>query len=166
MSIRECAQCSALKPSGLRCTRTTCKYPGTCWQHTMAENKLEIKRSAIPDAGDGLFALKRFRRGDPIATFGGQVVSTSAYEESPSVYGIHLNGTLVLDSASTQAGLARYANNCTTTDRRANSCPGNNARIVVNARTRTARLEATKTIEIGQEVFAAYGSSYGKRARR
>ena len=131
-----------------------------CWQHTKSNKGLQIKPSGIPNAGFGLFTSKPFTNNQTIARFGGDIVPYEQYRENPSGYGIHINNRTILDSKSTQSGMARYANTCKTENRRDEDCVSNNSRIVVNPRNQTASLKATRRIPIGKEVFAAYGNRF------
>jgi hypothetical protein len=153
MSPRECVRCRAYKKNQRRCSRITCKYADYCYQHTKKEKGLQVKNSNIPNAGLGLFATKRFKKGEKIADFGGVLVPYSTYQSDPSGYGIHINKNKILDSKSTQSGLARYANNCRGVVTRRGSCKGNNSRIVVNTRQKSASLRATSSIASGREVY-------------
>jgi len=160
MSHRQCARCIALKKDGTQCTRRTCKYSNMCWQHTKALKGLQIKPSGIPNAGFGLFTSKPFTNNQTIARFGGDIVPYEQYRENPSGYGIHINNRTILDSKSTQSGMARYANTCKTENINNRHCTGNNSRIVVNSRNQTASLRATRRIPTGSEVFASYGNRF------
>ena len=165
MSQTQCVRCRANKQNGDRCTRRTCKYSKYCYQHAKKLEGLKVTQSNIPNAGLGLFATKQFRKGQKVADYGGQIVSTASYRENPSGYGIQINRAVILDAKSTQSGLGRYANNCRKRDKQRNHCNGNNAKIVVNTRSRTATLRATKAIHAGQEVLTSgYGRAFHLRA--
>ena len=157
MSLSQCTRCIALKKNGAQCTRRTCKYSNMCWQHTKALKGLQIKPSGIRNAGLGLFTSKPFTNNQTIARFGGDIVMspTSSIGITPvGMHGIHINNRTILDSRSTQSGMARYANTCKTENRRDGDCVSNNSRIVVNSRNQTASLRATRRIPTGSEVFA------------
>ncbi len=160
MSETQCSRCIALKKNGAQCTRNTCKYSNMCWQHTKSNKGLQIKPSGIPNTGLGLFTSKPFTNNQTIARFGGDIVPYEQYMMNPSGYGIHINNRTILDSKSTQSGMARYANTCKTENRRDGDCVSNNSRIVVNSRNQTASLKATRRIPTGNEVFAAYGNRF------
>jgi hypothetical protein len=70
----------------------------------------------------------------------------------------------VIDAASTQRDLGRYANDCRAADERAGHCKGSNARYSVSNRNNATRihLKATKNIPPGSEIFVSYGASYWK----
>ena len=112
MSTRDCARCNARTKQGSRCTRNTCKYAKMCWQHAQAATNLKIAKSGIRAADDGLFAMKKIKKGKIIGRYDGKIVTAAAFERHPSDYGVQIPGNRVVDARSTQSSLARYANNC------------------------------------------------------
>lgn len=56
--------------------------------------------------------------------------------------------------------IAGKANTCTKADQTSGVCNGNNARISVNRRNKTACIRATRNILPGEEVFVSYGRSF------
>ena len=67
-----------------------------------------------------------------------------------------------MDAASTQSGLARYANDCRVANIREGDCKGNNSRFVkvTRAGKTTVWLRATKNIKAGSEILISYGRKY------
>ena len=110
-------------------------------------------------AGQGLYATKLFKKGEKISDYRGVVKTSDEYNKKKSGYGIHLNKGSILDASSTQSGLGRYANNCRPSNK---ECKGNNAKIAVNNKNKTASLKATKSIRMGDEIYVPYGSGYWK----
>ena len=159
MSHTECTRCKATTKGGSQCSRTTCKYSDMCYQHTKSDKNLEVKKSHIVDAGQGLYATKLFKKGEKITDYRGVVKTSEEYNKKKSGYGIHLNKGSILDASSTQSGLGRYANNCRPSNK---ECKGNNATLVVNNKNKTASLKATKSIRMGEEIYVPYGSGYWK----
>jgi hypothetical protein len=110
--------------------------------------------SFIESAGKGLFALARFQRDDFITNYGGILQTTDKLVSK--AYALSAGKGLVFDASSSfrtvgQRGLGRFANH--QPQRSAN------ARFVV-AGTQSARLCATKRIEVGDEIYVNYGPSY------
>ena len=157
---RDCQQCEALTKSRRRCKRRTCKYSKQCYQHTLINKGLSLGKSKIPNSGLGLYAEKKFKRGDRIASYGGVIVSSSDFKSSDSAYGLQVSNGEVLDSRSTQSGLGRYVNDCRASNKRRRQCKGKNSRLVWNSRSRTASVKATKTIQPGTEIYTSYGRGY------
>ena len=165
-TVRDCVRCSANTAAGSRCTRRTCKYPVMCWQHTIKHTGLKLMDSTIPGGGVGLFATKTFTAGETIATYGGNIMTTAAYNQTDSDYGIKINNGLVLDGKSTQSGIARYVNDCRRENRNAGHCTDTNAKLVIpNSAAGLARaggvaklkVKARNTIREGDEIYASYG---------
>ena len=190
MTTRECARCGAQKAEGGRCTRSTCKWGPQCWQHSRKNFGLTLRKSNIPGAGLGLFALKDFDVKDTVAEYNGRIIDHKTHEALDSGYSIKYTGALsepeskwkYIDGSSTQTGLGRYANNCRRRNRDAGQCgtiprppkkdgtprppkqTENNTKISVN-HNRTgnrATLKATKKIKAGEEIFTSYGPGYWK----
>ena len=155
-----CKQCKADTKAGNRCGRMTCKQLPFCGQHSKSELGVQIKKSTIRGAGDGLFALKRFKKGDRIAPYTGERINAATkharYGRSKNDVGPYvaqMSKNDFIDAACTR-GTGGYAN----------SKPGdNNAKLATNLRKHTVSVKATKNIPVGQEVFVAYGSNYFKR---
>lgn len=160
ITVRDCVRCSALKADGTQCSRRTCTYSSKCFQHTKRDAGIEIRRSNIANADLGLFATRRFRRGEVIAPYGGVVVARNVYGADPSGFGIHLNQNQVIDARSTQSGMARYANSCLRANIANGECGGNNARLTMSARYQRGSLKATRVIPAGSEIFTSYGSNF------
>ena len=160
MSSRDCTRCSAMTLKGKRCRRSTCKYSDQCHQHTIKHKKLQIKTSQIPNSGNGLYTTQDIKKGQVIVPYGGKVITIEEYRESGSTYGIHINKKYILDGASTQSGLGRWANSCTSRNKKSKDCRGNNAKIAINAKNMTANLKATRNISSGEEIFLSYGRGF------
>ena len=160
MSQRDCSRCTALTKQGTQCSRTTCKYSHMCFQHSKSTHGLQVKTSHIPNTGQGIYTTKTIKKGQKVASYGGNVVSQNAYNQKPSGYGIHLNKNQVLDGKSTQSGLGRYANTCKPANKRLGQCKGQNAKLTVNHRNQTASIKASKTIKPGEEDYVPYGNNF------
>ena len=162
MSITECDRCNATTRSGARCKQRTCKYAMMCWQHTKQLLHLGVRDSAIPAAGQGLFTYVDIPVNRVICSYDGENISRAAYSANRSEYGVHIPGGRVIDGASTQSSIGRYANNCRPADRAAGHCRGNNAKFSISTRAgvSTINIKSTKRIPAGGEIFVAYGSGY------
>ena len=159
----QCMQCSAQTKNETRCKRTTCKYLPYCYTHLKSIKGVVVKPSAIPNAGDGLYALKKFKPGDKILDYTGEVLNleqrNKRYGTSPSdyaPYGLETKSTppvKIVDAACKRCAAA-YAN-----DRR-----GQPPQVVNNAKLATHQgkgsLKAIKNINPGQEIYVGYGPAY------
>jgi SET domain-containing protein len=162
MSIRECVNCAASTRNGTRCKNTTCIYTEFCAVHTKALFDLAIKPSAIPAAGKGLFTLKSIKKNANIAKYTGDIKTLAAYKAKPSGYAVAISHGRVMDAASTQNSLGRYANDCRAVNR--GHCRGPNARFSVSNRGGNTMIwiKATKHIPANSEIFVSYGKGYWK----
>jgi hypothetical protein len=166
-------RCEHINPiSGHHCRRRQIIGAGFCWKHLETDRHLKIKSSTIPDGGMGLFAYsgtndnsivfrgpRRTRygqtRGDFIIEYTGETLPRAEIDrryggdEYTAPYGADINQRFVEDSACLRSAgsLANHkAHN------RAN------ARLVSNGR--TIRIEATRNIRNGAEIFYDYGDEY------
>lgn len=116
--------------------------------------------------------LLLFKPNEKICDYRGKTISLQAYMENNTGYGIQF-GQLVLDAASTQSGLGRWANDCVsitqkngTKVRRAQKdktlCQNNVDLVVTKSRDKNLQghLRANKHIFLGDELFANYGPGY------
>lgn len=145
------------------CSRKTCKYGPYCWQHTRSKYNVAVRKSTIPNAGSGLFAIESFNEGAKICPYTGELLTK---EEVDARYGDDENvaeyvyriskkrkGPTYIDASKTNACVARYANH---DENRANAefkdPPADKPPIVW--------IVATKKIRPGEEIFVNYGEEY------
>lgn len=161
MSIRECVRCSAQTRKGARCKNRTCIYSEFCNVHTKRIFDLYLKPSAIPSSGSGLFTSKPIATKTRIAQYTGQIKTAAENQRNPSGYAVAIPRQRVLDAASTQSGIARYANDCRSINKRENQCRGNNAKFAISTRkgVTSVWLVSTKPIPANTEIFVSYGGS-------
>ena len=174
MTERACAQCVASNNVGrTQCKRKTCKYGPKCWQHTNVQDGLLVGKSQLPNAGNGLYTLKKRKKGEDIAEYKGKVMTKQQLDRkypgnTQAKYAIKFKGgrsgkkNMYIDAAKTNCGVARYANE-------ANIARANNTELVQKGR--KVVLEAKKDIKpkrrrVGgkekkaTELFTAYGDKY------
>lgn len=156
-TIRVAKQC-AYTDKGRQCRRTTVVTHPFCWYHTKTELGLEVKRSTIPGAGLGLFAVREFIAGERVAQYDGERLSSEEYQQRyegqpMGTYGIELDDDVVLDARRTDSGVARYACDYH------GSKNGPNAEFVVFFEKSGGEvwIVATKRIKPGDEIFVDYG---------
>jgi len=167
-TIRECARCNSQTSGGRRCKRTSCKWGPKCWSHSRRDLGLTIKKSKIPGAGLGLFALRDFGPNELIGVYNGKLVSNAVANKDDTGYAVEYTKKKQMEGAGTQTGLARYANNCPRAQRLAGRCPGDqNSYFAVDTKAKKVRLRVHKKGEIkkGQEILASYGAEYWKDSR-
>ena len=79
-----CQRCKGRNRDGSVCKRNSCKYLPYCFTHLRTKCGLVVKRSTIPGAGDGLFAVRSFEEGDVITVYYGEKLTP---EENDERYG-------------------------------------------------------------------------------
>lgn len=160
------SQCSANKKDGSRCSKRCVIGYEYCYSHLLYNKHLRIKASTIPNAGKGLYAISPypnddviFRKGSTITEYKGELINAQQleqrYDGHNAPYGVQVDRNNFIDGAKFR-----------TVGSLANNKPNhNNAKLVINQRNKTARLEATKNIRNGDEIFLAYGQTYRKYER-
>lgn len=151
-------ECIATDANGQECGNWTEKG-NMCRRHSKAVLGVEVKKSLIPGAGDGLFVTKRFERADVICEYGpGTVMTSAAFAANPSAYGCRLwRG--VLDCRRTDQGFGRYC--CAAnTARQVNAQLIAESKLVRRGSGSRVFVQALKTIEPGSEIYVKYGQQW------
>lgn len=153
-SMRVTRRC-AFSGSNGRCKRKTTITHPYCGQHTRIAFGVDVRKSGIPKAGLGLFALKTFKKGDKVVEYKGERLTVDEYDrryhhEAMGSYGIQLDEKHVLDARKTTSGLGRYA--CDYHGSRKQP----NVEYLIDGDDRIW-LTATRTIKPGDEILADYG---------
>jgi len=113
----------------------------------------EIRPSTIEGAGLGLFSKVRIEAEETIGHYTGKIISETEFNdpERPfSAYILWVCRTHIIDGVGPKANYTRYINH--------SDKP--NAFLVVSTRWKTARFEALRRIEPGEEIFFDYGDDY------
>jgi hypothetical protein len=154
---RECPRCQADTAGGGRCKNSTCdRYP-YCWVHLKKIDGLVVKTSTIAGAGKGLFADKRFRPGETVATYSARRVEATS---SGGAYTLDIGPNRHLNSDSKQNFVGRYVNDPRGTTKRANARFSHSANVQQKKGRATQPVKATKVIRKGDEVLVSYGAGY------
>ena len=154
-------RCRANTKRGTQCRKRCCIGIEYCHSHLPIVKKLTIKKSTIPNAGQGLFAHKEnganneiiFRTGQTIIPYEGEIIDNDEryerYREYTAPYGLQINENEAVDAA-THRGVGSLANRN----------PGhNNARFTIDNRNHRGVLKATRNIRQDQEIFVSYGAT-------
>ena len=155
-SIRECDRCVAIAKSGSRCRNRTCKGR-KCWIHTKRDEGLRIKPSQIPNAGQGLYATKRFAKGDRIADYTAEKLTRAQVDNRypgnvTAEYVLCRSDRECFDGRRTNSSFARFSN-----DARGSAQFNNNARFTPGAHNRQPIMRAGRVTTAGVEIFTNYG---------
>lgn len=166
-----CPQCSAITDKGKRCKRNTCiKYP-LCWQHMKTKEGLELKKSEIPDAGQGVFATRDFpynntkkgkTQNKPITYYSAKKISNKPNPNS--AYVLRVNDKEYLDSENPSNFSGKYINSFRNhpdvRKRYANVRFGASQRIYRKNDRFVVPILQKKTIKKGDELYLNYGKMY------
>ena len=132
-------------------------------QMALLEKHLQIKRSLIPGAGNGLFTTIFISKGTRIVEYKGRSTTWKDVEHDyRNGYIYSIDSKHVIDAKTYKKALGRYANDArglvSTKDL------GNNSRYVVDKF--KVFIEAIKDIPAGSEIFVSYGREYWNVMRR
>lgn len=117
------------------------------------ENDFEIRTSTIEGAGRGLFTKVRIEIEDTIGYYTGEIIGEQEFYDPDrpfSAYVLWVCRTHIIVGDGPKANYTRYINHSDEP----------NAFLVVSSRWKTARFEALRTIEAGEEIFFNYGDDY------
>lgn len=120
---------------------------------TWTEDAFEIRPSSIEGAGNGLFAKVRLEEEETIGYYTGEVIGEAEFHdpERPfSAYVLWVCRSHIIVGEGPKANYTRFINH--------SDAP--NAFLVVSSRWKSARFEALRTIEPGEEIFFNYGDDY------
>lgn len=150
----DCDKCKGTTLAGMPCKRKTCKYAPFCSSHT----KVEVKRSGIAGAGQGLFAKVDLKKGEVVADYlKGEELTPAEFAlryptDGPTrpTHVAKLKG-LYYDARDVRRTVAGALN-------RGGRAPNtNNCKLVKSGKVKVTRKSGVKA---GKELFMAYGSGY------
>ena len=128
----------------------------------LMEKYLYVKKSSLPNAGQGLFTKKYIPKGTYIVEYKGRRCTWKEVEdEIDNGYIFYINRNKVVNALPYKKALARYANDAMGLER-VNGLT-NNAIYVIDGD--KVFIESTKNIPPGSEIFVKYGGDYWKRVR-
>jgi SET domain-containing protein len=120
---------------------------------TRTEDDFEVRPSTIEGAGRGLFAKTLIREEDTIGYYTGKIISEEEFyrEDRPfNAYILWVCRTHIIDGEGEGSNYTRFINHSDEP----------NAFLIVSTRWKTARFEALRDIEPGEEIFFDYGEDY------
>ena len=116
-------------------------------------NDFKIRTSTIEGAGMGLFARHAIGEEDTIGYYTGEVITEKEFHDPDrpfSAYVLWVTKDHILVGEGPKANYTRYINH--------DDEP--NAFLIVSSRCKTARFQALRNIEPGEEIFFDYGEDY------
>lgn len=122
------------------------------------EKKLEIKKSVLPGAGNGLFAKELIPKGSRIVEYKGKVTTWKDVDDNDgaNVYIYYVKRHHVIDASRHTSVLARYANDARGLQR-IKGITNNAEYVEVGLR---VFIESSKDIPAGAEILVEYGKEY------
>jgi hypothetical protein len=139
-----------------------------CAEHLRDRMGLEIKEATNPDWGYGMFSTVAREKGENICEYDGRIIIDMANEDSdedevppiqgPYVLQIKQFPPIYIDGARS-TNLGRWVNSAKGLIINGKSVK-NNTQLVYNTRTKQAWVRATRKINPGEELLAAYGRNY------
>jgi SET domain-containing protein len=123
---------------------------------------LNIKKSQIPSAGQGLWAAKDFKRGDVIVKYDGEKITWKECErrnlaqEGYGCYYLYINKRKCIDAQYTIWAQGRYANDAAGLCR-IEGLRNNSKYEIIKGE---AFIKASRNIKAGEEIFVSYGKAY------
>lgn len=120
------------------------------------DTDFEVKPSTIEGAGQGLFAKVRLQAEDTIGYYTGEIITEEEFyhpERPFSAYVLWVCSTHIIVGEGPKANYTRYINHSDEP----------NAFLTVSSRWKTARFEALRVIEPGEEIFFDYGDDYWEK---
>lgn len=154
-------QCEANSINGNRCKRKVVIGLPLCYQHTASIYKLKVKKSNIPNAGMGIFAMDKtkgendivFKKDKLICPYFGEIIDGEElrrrYGKYLAPYGIKIKNETYMDGAL-QRGIGSILNH---KNNRGSNCKFSNNYKTIN-------IKSIKNIRNGDELFVNYGDEY------
>ena len=158
-----CLQCSALKKNGQRCSLNTCVQFPYCWIHLKSIDKLQIKKSTVPNAGKGLFYVGKtdLKPKVRVTLYSSKEITRKDIEGD---YVLQVSSKQFLDGKDKSNFVGRYINSMKGTGKQPNVRFGTGYRIskkTVNGETRyTIPIVTIKKIKPNTELLLDYGKDY------
>lgn len=147
-------RCTANTKAGKHCKQRTAKGQ-FCWNHLRSERGLRIKKSTVPQAGQGLFAERDLPAGFDVPYTGDRVRLRGPNDGG--TYYLEVTRATAIDAARTNAGEGRWVNDPRGTDAATNcefvmhTPPGGE---------RTAVVRTLRPVRKGEELLVKYGQQY------
>lgn len=117
------------------------------------DKDFEIRSSTIEGAGMGLFAKYAIKEEDTIGYYTGEIITEKEFHDPDrpfSAYVMWVSKNHIIIGEGPKSNYTRYINH--------DDEP--NAFLVTSTRWKTARIEALRDIEPGEEIFFNYGEDY------
>ncbi len=135
--------------------------PVTLTEQQLAECKasnVKVDHSTIPGAGLGVFTTRARSKNENIVLYTGQFIQSDTPLSGPYMFAV--TSTQYIDGVHPDIGIGRFVNCCRPINKAKLGLKGNNARFVINQRSKQVWIRATRALKENEEVFVSYGCSY------
>ena len=128
------------------------------------ERQLQVKKSQLPGAGQGLFTKIDIQKGSRIVEYKGRLHRWKdiKHEDGHNGYLLYINPNAVINAQGTVKLIGRYANDANG-NVRIDGLRNNSEYVTVGSR---CYITATRPIKKGEEVFVRYGKEYWDLVKR
>lgn len=174
--IVDCGQCMAKTRRNRRCKYMSCLPFYYCKRHLKSECGLEIKKSQLPNGGNGLYSTIDRELNSFIASYEGPEIPLDVWRKVPyNNYGFEVSSSkrsqakVVIDGSSTSSSPGRYINMCRLMNRKGKHL-SNGKSCTANVKVKkkfnkaqnkwTISLVAKRPIRPGDELFVGYGKNF------
>ena len=160
INMPKCDLCKAKTKDGKPCKNRTCKNFPYCWVHLKSKDKLQVKKSTIKGAGQGLFYVgkKSFPPNKKITEYSSKEVSSKANPKSD--YVLEIGRKRYLDSKDKSNFPGRYINDNRNTGKKPNVRFSKGYKIYHKSDRAYVPVKTTKKIKPNTELLANYGRNY------
>ncbi len=153
-TIKVKARCSFVNDKGKRCAQSTVVTHPYCAEHSLSELGFWVEKSKVPNAGFGLFTNRKYKKGEVVIEYAGEVITQKAYnerydKEGYGEYGMTLGKTKVIDARKTSSGLGRYICDAYGSDLKKN--------VQYEEHDKKIEVVAIRKIRPGDELLVSYG---------
>lgn len=129
----------------------------------LLEKQLEVKKSTIPGAGNGLFTGECIPKGTRIIEYTGRIRTwKDAQNDDGNYYILYVTDKHTIDAGRRKKSLARYINDA----KGLQKIKGINNNAQFSRDGLRIFVEATKDIPAGAEILVGYGKEYWQVIRR
>lgn len=153
-------RCEAITKTGTQCKLNTQKRFPYCWIHLLQKDKLVVKKSTIPNAGNGLFYVGKdtVKKDKNITKYSGVVTDTP---DKSSAYVVGIAKNKFLDAKHPLTAVGRYING-TKGNMRPNVALSGSRTFTPYYGQPSINIRTLKQIKPNTELFLNYGREYWK----
>ena len=152
-------QCQAKTKTGSQCKLNTCKQYPYCWIHQKSLEGLQVKKSTVPGAGEGLFYVGKpdVEAKSKVTLYSAKKVNTDRINGN---YVLEVSKNKFLDAEDKSNFVGRYINSTRGTGKQPNVKFSGTREIKEIKNRQTVPVLAVKKIKKDTELLLNYGRGY------